>query len=66
MCFGSKPPPVTAPPRPPTERDANLNGLDARRRAAAAAKASGLESTISTSASGLTGAAPTYKATLGG
>lgn len=66
MCFGGKTPAVTAPPPPPSQRDANLEGVDARRRAAAAAKTSGLESTIATSATGVAGAAPTLKPTLGG
>ena len=54
-----------APAAPPTERDANLSGLAERQRAAAAAKTSGLESTIGTSTLGAPGQAPTYKPTLG-
>lgn len=64
MCFGKTPTPK-APPPPPTERDANLDGVKDRQRAAAAAKASGLESTIATSSMGVTSGAPTFKPTLG-
>lgn len=66
MCFGSKTPAVKQPPPPPTERDAGLEGNRDRQRAAASASESGLESTIATSATGVSGAAPTLKPTLGG
>jgi hypothetical protein len=65
MCFAKSPTPK-APPPPPSERDANLDALRDRRRAVAAAKESGLESTIATSPLGLPGSGPAVgKATLG-
>lgn len=66
MCFGAKTPAINQPAPPPTQRDANLEGVDARRRAAASAKTSGMESTIATSAGGVSGSAPILKSTLGG
>lgn len=54
------------PAPPPTERDAELEGVQERQRAAAGTAQSGTSATILTGPQGTTGAAPTARPTLGG
>lgn len=66
MCGGGSPPTPVAPPAPPTARDAQLDGTRQRQQASARGARSGIDSTMLTGAGGLSGAAPTTSATLGG
>jgi hypothetical protein len=66
MCFSSSMPKLQKPAAAPTSRDAALEGVQDRQRAAAAAQSSGSQSTIATSPMGAGGQAPVYKQTLGG
>lgn len=65
MCFAPKMPNLQKPAGAPSQRDAQLEGLQDRQRAAAAASTSGSQSTIATSPAGTTQPAPTFKQTLG-
>lgn len=63
MCLTPNIPQPKEPAPPPTERDARLQGLEERQRAAGRP---GLRSTILTSPQGVVGAANVKRQTLGG
>ncbi len=63
MCLTPNIPDPKEPDPPPTERDAQLEGLEERQRAAGRP---GLRSTILTSPQGVVGSVGTRRKTLGG